>query len=44
MIENQLARLVLSAVKDCRHLAGTTQAAARTLPLHTVPRIGNEFE
>lgn len=44
MIQNQLLRLLVSAVKNRRNLAGTTQAAARTLPLHAIPRIGDEIK
>ena len=44
VIEDDLARLVVPAVEDRRYFPGSTQAAARTLPLHAVTRIGDEFK
>ena len=44
VIERQPARFAVPAVQNSRHLAGMTQAAARTLALFVVPELGAEFE
>ena len=44
VIEEDLARLVVPAVEDRRYFPGSAQAAARTLPLHAVTRIGDQFK
>jgi hypothetical protein len=41
VIEDDLAWLVMPAVEDRRYFPGSAQAAARTLPLHAVTRIGD---
>ena len=44
VIENDLAWLVVPAIEDRRYFPGSAQAAARTLPLHAVTRIGDQFK
>jgi hypothetical protein len=44
MIEDELTGFLVPAVENRRNFPGTTQAAARTLPLHAIPRIGDEIK
>ena len=44
VVEKYLARLVVPAIEDRRYFPGSAQAAARTLPLHAVTRIGDQFK
>ena len=44
VIQNELLGFLMATVEDRRNLPGTTQAAARTLPLLVRPGVGDEVE
>jgi hypothetical protein len=44
VIQNELLGLLMATVENRRNFPGTTQAAARTLPLLARPRVGDEVK